>query len=110
MKITFRGVSHDITTYAALSDEEVRAVVHGYPAGTTPRDLVDGLRIRTQNTRFIQGKMLGKSKTALITFESNKVPEVVYYYGDLHSVVVVVLPLPAHQTSVPRVHEARAPL
>lgn len=80
-KITLRGVSHDITTYVAFSEEEVRGVVHGFPAGTTPQDLMDGLRIRTQNTRIIQARMLGKSKTALITFEGNTVPKVVYYYG-----------------------------
>lgn len=80
-RINIRGTSHEVVTYVAFSEEEVKGVVHGFPQDTTPSELMNGLRIRTHNTKIIQARMLGKSKTALITFEGNTVPKVVYFYG-----------------------------
>ncbi|KAH9378686.1 hypothetical protein HPB48_004201 [Haemaphysalis longicornis] len=65
----------------AFSEEEVGGVVHGFLARTTPHDLMDRLRIPTKNSMIIQARLLGKSKTALIVFEGNTVPKVLYCYG-----------------------------
>lgn len=79
--IALGGAQHEVVAYVAFSDQEVRGVVHGFPPKTTPEELMQGLRVRTQNTKIIQARMLGTSKTALITFEGDTVPRAVYFYG-----------------------------
>ncbi|KAL1424279.1 hypothetical protein MTO96_020330 [Rhipicephalus appendiculatus] len=40
------------------------------------------LRVRTQGVKILQARMLGKSKTAVITFDGKVVPRFVYYGGE----------------------------
>lgn len=72
--IPLGGADHEVVAYVAFSDQEVRGVVHGFPPKTASEELMQGLRVRTQNTKIIQARMLGTSKTALITFEGDSPP------------------------------------
>lgn len=72
---------YDVKSYVAFSDQEVKGVVHGFEPGTTSEELMNGLRVRTIDTKIVFARMLGKSSTALVTFEGNTVPRAVYFYG-----------------------------
>lgn len=75
------GKKYDVVSYVAYSEHEVKGVVHGFEPGTSSAELLAGLRVRTLDTKIVFARMLGKSTTALITFEGNTVPRAVYFYG-----------------------------
>ncbi|KAH7939411.1 hypothetical protein HPB52_012229 [Rhipicephalus sanguineus] len=68
-KLTLVIKSYEVNTYVATPDGVVRGVVHGIDAGTPSEELMAHLRVRTQGVKILQARMLGKSKTAVITFE-----------------------------------------
>lgn len=79
--LTIGERKYDVKSYVAYSEQEVKGVVHGFAPGTTSEELLDGLRVRTIDTKIVFARMLGKSTTALVTFEGNTVPRAVYFYG-----------------------------
>ncbi|KAL1473283.1 hypothetical protein MTO96_038785, partial [Rhipicephalus appendiculatus] len=80
-KLTLDSKSYEVNAYVATPDGVVRGVVHGIDAGTPPEELMAHLRVRTQGVKILQARMLGKSKTAVITFDGKVVPRFVNYYG-----------------------------
>ncbi|KAH7943055.1 hypothetical protein HPB52_004419 [Rhipicephalus sanguineus] len=80
-KLTLDSKSYAVNAYVATPDGVVRGVVHGIDAGTPPDELMAHLRVRTQGVKILQARMLGKSKTAVITFDGKVVPRLVNYYG-----------------------------
>lgn len=79
--IVINGRPHAVNAYVATGDEAVRGVVHGIPPHTPSDTLKVNLRIRSQGVEIIQARMLGDSKTAVITFYGAFVPRYVYYQG-----------------------------
>ncbi|KAL1444002.1 hypothetical protein MTO96_045723, partial [Rhipicephalus appendiculatus] len=75
------GRPHAVNAYVATGDGAVRGVIHGLPPHTPSDTLKANLRIRTQNVEIIHARMLGDSKTAVITFYGTFVPKYVYYQG-----------------------------
>ncbi|KAH6923651.1 hypothetical protein HPB50_004391 [Hyalomma asiaticum] len=59
----------------------LKGVVHGLERDTPADELLSHLRVRTQGVTIVQARMLGKSQTAVITFDGPIVPRFVYYYG-----------------------------
>ncbi|KAH7984672.1 hypothetical protein HPB52_023501 [Rhipicephalus sanguineus] len=68
-KLTLDSKSYEVNAYVATPDGVVRGVVHGIDAGTPPEELMAHLRVRTQGVKILQARMLGKSKTTVITFD-----------------------------------------
>ncbi|KAH6932487.1 hypothetical protein HPB50_006301 [Hyalomma asiaticum] len=54
-------------------------IIHGVDPGTSPSELMDHL-VAPGNT-VLQARMMGKTSTALITFEGLQVPHYIRYYG-----------------------------
>lgn len=79
--LAFGGSNHDFNTYVAAPDNTLRGVIHGLDPGTSPDELKANLRVRTQGVTIHSARMLGTSKTAVITFEGSLVPRYVLYYG-----------------------------
>ncbi|KAL1470420.1 hypothetical protein MTO96_040446 [Rhipicephalus appendiculatus] len=80
-KLTLDSNSYEVNAYVATPDGVVRGVVHGIDAGTPPEELMAHLRVRTQGVKILQARMLGKSKTAVITFDGKVVPRFMNYQG-----------------------------
>lgn len=79
--LRFAAKNYAVTAYVAAPDNSCKGVIHGVDAGTTPTELLSHLRVRTQGVKILYARMLGKSQSAVITFEGKIVPRYVYYYG-----------------------------
>ncbi|KAL1479263.1 hypothetical protein MTO96_051988 [Rhipicephalus appendiculatus] len=100
--LDLNNTRHLVNTYISTPEGFVKGVVHGLQRETPEEELLNNLRVRTQGVKIVQARMLGKSETAMITFDGPIVPRFVYYYG-------VTIDLKTHQktTSVfPSVHYA----
>ncbi|KAH8028966.1 hypothetical protein HPB51_021668 [Rhipicephalus microplus] len=69
-----RGRIHPFNAYVADPEDVLRGIVHGLPPGTTQADLMENLRIRTQGVKIERARMLGSSKSAIITFTGDVLP------------------------------------
>ncbi|XP_065302789.1 uncharacterized protein [Dermacentor albipictus] len=79
--LSFGGRSFQVNTYVATPEDCKRAVIHGIDAGTTEEELMENLTLRTQGVTILGARMLGKSKTALITFDGPFIPRMVNWWG-----------------------------
>lgn len=80
-RLKFAGKSYEVNAYVAAPEDVFRGVIHGVDPGTSPEELKAHLRVRTQGVTILQARMLGKSKTAVITFDGPILPKFVIYYG-----------------------------
>ncbi|KAL1477953.1 hypothetical protein MTO96_035344 [Rhipicephalus appendiculatus] len=80
-QLKIRGQIHPFNAYVADPEDVLRGIVHGLPPGTTQADLMANLRIRTQGVKIERARMLGSSKSAIITFTGNVLPRCVYFMG-----------------------------
>lgn len=80
-QIVLEGANYLVNSYVAAPDGVSRGVVHGLDPNTPTDELMAHLRVRTQGVEILQARMLGKTKTAVITFSSPTPPRWVYYYG-----------------------------
>ncbi|KAH6940325.1 hypothetical protein HPB50_026699 [Hyalomma asiaticum] len=70
------------TAYEEVAEKGyLKGVVNGLERDTPADELLSHLRVRTQGVTIVQARMLGKSQTAVITFDGPIVPRFVYYYG-----------------------------
>ncbi|XP_070395909.1 uncharacterized protein [Dermacentor albipictus] len=79
--LTVNGKTHAFNAYAATGEGAVRGVIHGLPPHTPGETIKANLRVRTQGIEIIQARMLGNSKSAVITFLGTVLPRFVYYCG-----------------------------
>ncbi|KAH9375581.1 hypothetical protein HPB48_017126 [Haemaphysalis longicornis] len=70
---------YQVTGYVAAPDKSCKGVVTGIDSGTHSDELMSNLR--SPRVPLLYGRMLGKSKAVLITFDSLEVPRAIYYYG-----------------------------
>ncbi|KAH8032912.1 hypothetical protein HPB51_003696 [Rhipicephalus microplus] len=80
-QLKIRGQIHAFNAYVADHEGVLRGIVHGIPAGTSQDELMENLRVRTQAVNIERARMLGSSKTAIITFTGNVLPRSVYIMG-----------------------------
>lgn len=80
-QLKIRGQIHPFNAYVADPEDVLRGIVHGLPPGTTQAELMANLRIRTQGVNIERARMLGSSKSAIITFTGNVLPRCVYFMG-----------------------------
>ncbi|KAH7934067.1 hypothetical protein HPB49_021025 [Dermacentor silvarum] len=79
--LDLNGTKHPINTYITTPEGYLKGVIHGLERETPEDELLSNLRVRTQGVTIVQARMLGKSETAVITFDGPIVPRFVYYYG-----------------------------
>ncbi|KAH6925654.1 hypothetical protein HPB50_008466 [Hyalomma asiaticum] len=79
--LTIRGRVHSFNSYVADPEDVLRGVVHGIPPGTSQADLMANLRVRTQGVTTERARVLGSTKTAIITFTGKTLPRCVYFMG-----------------------------
>ncbi|KAH8042462.1 hypothetical protein HPB51_023472 [Rhipicephalus microplus] len=80
-QLKIRGRIHPFNAYVADPEDVLRGIVHGLPPGTTQADLMANLRIRTQGVKIERARMLGSSKSAILTFTGDVLPRCLYFMG-----------------------------
>ncbi|KAH6919581.1 hypothetical protein HPB50_029430 [Hyalomma asiaticum] len=75
------GPSTLVHSFVADPEDVLRGVVHGIPPGTSQADLMANLHVRTQGMTTERARMLGSTKTAIITFTGKTLPRCVYFMG-----------------------------
>lgn len=82
-----------------LGEGTGKGVIHGLTPHTPAETLMANLRIRTQGVEILRARMLGDTKTAVVTFYGPTIPRYVYYMGG------ELFPS-AHASIVKRAHSA----
>ncbi|KAH9361811.1 hypothetical protein HPB48_003780 [Haemaphysalis longicornis] len=59
-----------VTIYPATPSNTCKGVVHNIPAGTSPDHLMRHMSTLLQGTKILAARMMGRTATAIITFES----------------------------------------
>ncbi|XP_075550434.1 uncharacterized protein LOC142584148 [Dermacentor variabilis] len=77
--LNFDGQNYDVNAYVALPEDIKRAAFHGLPPGIAADLLEFKLRLRTQGVEILSARMLGKSETALVTFDGPFIPKYVIF-------------------------------
>ncbi|KAH8029623.1 hypothetical protein HPB51_002076 [Rhipicephalus microplus] len=72
--LNIRGRVHSFNSYVADPEDVLRGIVHGIPSGTSQAELMANLRVRTQGVKIERARMLGSTKTAIITFTGSTLP------------------------------------
>ncbi|KAH7969727.1 hypothetical protein HPB52_021695 [Rhipicephalus sanguineus] len=71
--------TYPVSIYIAAPDNSCKGIIYGVDPGTSPSELMDHLI--TPGHTVLQERMMGKTSTALITFEGLQVPHYIRYYG-----------------------------
>ncbi|KAL1438048.1 hypothetical protein MTO96_048412 [Rhipicephalus appendiculatus] len=79
--LELHGTKNPFNTYISTPAGYLKGVVHGLERETPVAELLSHLRVPTQGVTIVQARMLGKSETAVITFDGPILPRFVYYYG-----------------------------
>lgn len=80
-ELTFGGKSYAMNSHVAAPEGTLRGVIHGVDPGTPAEELKANLRVRTQGVKVLAARMLGRSSTAVVTFDGPRLPKQVIYYG-----------------------------
>ncbi|KAL1454723.1 hypothetical protein MTO96_027777 [Rhipicephalus appendiculatus] len=81
-ELRVHGRTHAVNAYVATGEGTGKGVIHGLTPHTPAETLRANLRIRTQGVEILRARMLGDTKTAVITFYGPIIPRYVYYMGD----------------------------
>ncbi|KAM7314342.1 uncharacterized protein ISCGN_004126 [Ixodes scapularis] len=84
-RLRLRGRLHEFHTHVVMGGT-IKGVIHGISAGTKEEELMKFLDTRNDSNRIVQARMMGRSKTALLTFIGDRLPKVVYGMGTIISV------------------------
>ncbi|KAG0415111.1 hypothetical protein HPB47_007724 [Ixodes persulcatus] len=79
-KICIAGKTYEVTAYAAPPEDTAKGVIHNIPDYDTAEDITRSL-VYNKNPTILQAQRMGKTNSAVIVFEGNKVPYYVYYRG-----------------------------
>ncbi|KAH7952567.1 hypothetical protein HPB52_024021 [Rhipicephalus sanguineus] len=71
--------TYPVSIYNAAPHNSCKGIIYGVDPGTSPSELMDHLI--TPGHTVLQARMMGKTSTALITFEGLQVPHYIRYYG-----------------------------
>ncbi|KAG0418138.1 hypothetical protein HPB47_005113, partial [Ixodes persulcatus] len=75
-KICIAGKTYEVAAYAAPPEDTAKGVIHNIPDYDTAEDITRSL-VYNKNPTILQAQRMGKTNSAVIVFEGNKVP----YYG-----------------------------
>lgn len=98
-EISVNGSTHAVKAYVSTGEGTGKGVIHGLTPHTPAETLMANLRIRTQGVEILRARMLGDTKTAVVTFYGPTIPRYVYYMGG-------ELFTSAHASIVKRAHSA----
>ncbi|KAH6948496.1 hypothetical protein HPB50_024897 [Hyalomma asiaticum] len=71
-----------VNIYISTPAGYLKGVVSRLERGTPEDELFSHLGVQSQGATIVQARMLGKSQTAVITFDGPIVPQFVYYYDE----------------------------
>ena len=75
--ITIDGIQFEVQAYVAMPDNSCRGVISGISPDTTTDQLMDCLYAR--QTNIIYARMMGRTNTAIVTFEGLLFPYFINY-------------------------------
>lgn len=75
------GKTYAVNVYLAAPEDVIRGVIHGVDPNSPSEELLANIRLRTQGVEIVQARMLGRSRTAVLTFMGPILPRYVIYYG-----------------------------
>lgn len=77
-EIMIGGQKHEVGAYATAPDSMTKGVIRGVPIQHTQEDIME--RIITEKNPTVTGaRRIGTTTTVIVTFEGDKVPNVVFY-------------------------------
>lgn len=79
-ELRFGEKSYETTAYAPPPEDTATGVIHNIPDYDTDEDISRSL-VYKKNPTILQARGMGKTNSAIIVFEGNKVPYFVYYRG-----------------------------
>ncbi|KAG0436510.1 hypothetical protein HPB47_017907 [Ixodes persulcatus] len=79
-KICIAGKTYEVAAYAAPPEDTAKGVIHNIPDYDTAEDITRSL-VYNKNPTILQAQRMGKTNSAAIVFEGNKVPYYVCYLG-----------------------------
>ncbi|KAH9383141.1 hypothetical protein HPB48_023876 [Haemaphysalis longicornis] len=71
-QLQLEGATYELSAYVKPPPNTSRGVIHGFEAGTTEEELA--ALLITTGPQILQARMLGRSTTAVVTFEGPHVP------------------------------------
>ncbi|KAG0438026.1 hypothetical protein HPB47_017181 [Ixodes persulcatus] len=77
-QIIHGGRQYNVVAYPAMPEGTIRGVIHEVEENTDPARLKDSIYVE-DGTEIISARMLGKSNSAIITFNGNRLPRYVIY-------------------------------
>ncbi|KAG0426698.1 hypothetical protein HPB47_026204 [Ixodes persulcatus] len=77
--LTLKTRQYEVTAYLAVADNSCRGIISGVDTRPTAETLTEELRAPKTNILYV--RMMGQTKTAIITIEGLKVPHYVYLSG-----------------------------
>ncbi|KAG0411073.1 hypothetical protein HPB47_011816 [Ixodes persulcatus] len=75
-KLTIANRDYAVTSYPSAPTNSCKGVIHGVASLTAPYQLIANIK---SNVPVLTARMMGKTETALITFEGTYVPCTIYY-------------------------------
>ncbi|KAH9367532.1 hypothetical protein HPB48_009086 [Haemaphysalis longicornis] len=72
-----------VTIYPTTPSNTCKGVVHNIPAGTSPDHLMRHMSTLLQGTKILAARMMGRTATAIITFEGTHIPREICYAGGI---------------------------
>ncbi|KAG0418360.1 hypothetical protein HPB47_004932 [Ixodes persulcatus] len=75
-KLTIANRDYAVTSYPSAPTNSCKGVIHGVASLTAPDELIANIE---SNVPVLTARMMGKTETALITFEGTYVPYTIYY-------------------------------
>lgn len=97
-EISVNGRTHAVNAYVSTGEGTGKGVIQGLTPHTPAETLMANLRIRTQGVEILRARMLGDTKTAVVTLYGPTIPRYVYYMGGEFP--------SAHASIVKRAHSA----
>ncbi|XP_075539698.1 uncharacterized protein LOC142574519 [Dermacentor variabilis] len=80
-QLSLGGKNYAVNAHVATPEGTLRGLIHGVDPATSPEELNTNLRVRKQGVKILAARMLGRSSTAVITFDGPILPKQVLYYG-----------------------------
>ncbi|KAG0444488.1 hypothetical protein HPB47_013739 [Ixodes persulcatus] len=77
-QIIHGGRQYNVVAYPAMPEGTIRGVIREVEENTDPARLKDSIYVE-DGTEIISARMLGKSNSAIITFNGNRLPRYVIY-------------------------------
>ncbi|KAK8781608.1 hypothetical protein V5799_017051 [Amblyomma americanum] len=79
--LTLACKTNAVSSYVATPETISKGVIHGLNPNTSETELMDGLRTPFSGVEVLRARMLGATRTTVLTFNTRNVLWSVIYYG-----------------------------